>query len=148
MTEETAQPFSPDPPESPDRANPDFDFDSTEWHEEPTIVDGSDDDTMSVTDPRNQSLTNYRSIASIIDWNRYIHLGFFAYEDGQEFAKVWNNDKTTWLIRHQIIWFNYKYHLDHSMETSVLLHNWATKLSQQYILHHHADFLSDRKSVV
>ena len=142
MTEETAQPFSPDPPESPDRDNPAFDFDTLKWQEAPPISEDGGEDSTSLPNPRQQFMTNYRLLATPTEWNRYIHLGLFAYEDGQTFTTTWNNDKTTWLFRHKIIWYNYKYHLDHSMDTSVLLHNWATKLSQPYLLHHQEEFLA------
>ena len=141
MTKETAQPISPDPPAYPDRDNPLFALETIEWQKEPTISD-MNDVTSTSPNPRRQFLENYRQITTTMEWNRYHNLGYYAYEDGQTFNKVWINETTTWLFRHQIIWYNYRYHIDHSMDTSVLLHNWATQLSHPYLLCHHADFIS------
>jgi hypothetical protein len=113
MTEATAQPFSPDPPAYPDRDNPAFAFATTEWQAATPITD-KNDAAASLINPRKQFLENYRHLSNPNEWNRYLTLGYFAYEDGQTFNSVWNNETTTWLFRHKIIWYNYKYHRSRS----------------------------------
>ena len=141
MTEETAPPFSPDPTGSPDFANPLFDFATTEWHALPKITTNDDDDDVKLPNLRLYFLDQFRKRTNPTDWHRYLTLGYFAYEDGQTFTVDWHNKTTTWLERHKIVWYNYMYHLDNSMDAPIKLHGWATKMAHPYLLKHEPKFL-------
>ena len=139
----SASPSPHDPPGSPDRDNPVYDFATTEWHEVPQIKDTNDvgNDEI-VSSPRPFFLKNFRSLATPEEWHRYIILGYFAYEDGLTFLRVWNHETTDWLQRHKIVWYNYKYYLDKSMHMPERLQVWATNLSHPYLKKHAPAFLN------
>ena len=78
MTVGSAPPFPRDPPGSPDRDNPVYDFATTECHPVPQIKvmnDVGNDDLVS--SPRLFFLKNFRSLATPAEeWHRYIILGY------------------------------------------------------------------------
>ena len=86
-------------------------------------------------------LAKYRSTANSTDWNRYITLGLHVFPDGNDFDKTWHQQPTDWLIRFRIVWYNYKYHYDNSIEIPIKLHNWATQLAKPFLRTNDIHFL-------
>ena len=101
----------------------------------------NDDETSFVSSPRTYFLDNYRLIATPFEWNHYLTLSFFTFVDGKTFTNVWNDDTTTWFLRHQIIWYNYKYHLDRSIDTIERLYDWAMSVAHPFLLKHDPAFI-------
>ena len=69
-------------------------------------------------------------------WNCYLHLGFFVYEDCSEFEKVWNAMETDPLSVHQVIWYQFLYHMDRKLAITPQLENWATAISHEYLTYY------------
>ena len=66
-------------------------------------------------------------------WYRYLQLGYFAFEDCSEFEEVWANLETDPLLLHQVIWYQFMYHMDRNIEISEKLQAWATEVSHAYL---------------
>ncbi|KAI2494575.1 hypothetical protein MHU86_19945 [Fragilaria crotonensis] len=130
MTEPSAPPLSLVAAGLRDPDNPAFSFDTPEWNESISF-----DDTVpsSRTEVRRYHLTQFKSITNPTAWNRYLHLGLYAYDDGLEFDCIWDDPDTEWDKRHKIVWYNYMYHLQHNLEVPIKLKAWATIKSQPFL---------------
>ena len=143
MIDVTAPPFSVAPPASPDPDNPDnpdFYFETNDWLDTPVIPDTLDEQPSS-TDYRFLLLNQYRSLVNPTKWQRYIILGFHAYEDGREFESDWNIQPVDWLKRHKIIWYSYMHHVDHQIDIPPKLFAWATQVTKAFLLFHEPRFI-------
>ena len=97
------------------------------------------------TDERERRLENadkYRKHGGDkIIWNCYLKLGFFAYEDCSDFEELWNEMETDPLSVHQVIWYQFLYHMDRKLAISPQLEKWATALSHEYLMYHDPETL-------
>ena len=139
MIEASAPPSPPVPAESSDPANPSYTFDIVSWVAAPDINESIDGDPKSPDIAL--FLAKYRSTANPIDWHRYLTLGLYAFIDGNDFDTTWNQQPIDWLTRFRIVWYNYKYHYDNSIEIPIKLHNWATQLAKPFLRTHDIHFL-------
>ena len=122
-----------------DPDHPELSFDMSEWNESIFFADTV---APSRTDVRRYHLTQFKSITNPTAWNRYLHLGLYAYDDGLEFDCIWDDPETEWEKRHKIVWYNYTYHLQHALEVPIKLKEWVTKLSQPFLQENAPDFMA------
>lgn len=135
MTEGTAPPPQPPPcpappPPPPDMTHPRFSFDINEWLPSPVLYGRTPDEKEDIYRRRaNDAL--FRQNATPEAWHRYVTLGYYAVDDGQIFEQEWNRSTENPVRIHQLIWYNYLYHIDRDMDIPPKLDSWATQISQQ-----------------
>ena len=124
-----------------DPDNPNFGFAIVEWVDSPPFR--TPDDTAD--DARLQNRINHASAfqthGSPVAWNRYTHLGFYVYDDCNDFESIWRQFVSKQTFCSKMIWFNYKYHVDRDMDTSSKLHSWATEVAKPHLLQLEPSFL-------
>ena len=69
-------------------------------------------------------------------WNCYLHLGFFVFEDCSDFEDMWNDFENDPLSVHQIIWYQFLYHMDRRIPIPSKLELWATAVSHEFLIYH------------
>ncbi|KAI2498972.1 hypothetical protein MHU86_15535 [Fragilaria crotonensis] len=138
MTEPSAPPLSLAATGIRDPDHPELSFDTSEWNERIFFADNV---APSRKDVRRYHLTQFKSITNPTAWNRYLHLGLYAYDDGLEFDCIWDDPETEWEKRHKIVWYNYAYHLQHALEVPIKLKAWVTNLSQPFLKENAPDFM-------
>ena len=127
-------------PENTDPLDPQYGFHTDKWKANP-VPDGPDWFNSENRMRRDANAYAYRQIGNPSDWNRYITLGLFATADGMEFDDIWAAIDARPLKVHQVIWYNYKYHVDHEYVSSDTLNAWAMNVSLPFLQHYNSAFL-------
>ena len=124
-----------------DPDNPTFGFATDEWVESPLFLapDGLPD--IERTTHRSIHAIAFQQHGSPVAWNRYIHLGFYVYDDCNDFESFWRQFVSKQTICSKMIWYNYMYHVDRDMDTSPKLHSWATEVAKPHLLQINPTFL-------
>ena len=139
MTEPSALPLPLAEAGIPDPDNPDFLFETSEWNED---IQFNDEVSLARTEARRYHFSQFKTITNPTSWNRYVHLGLYAYDDGLEFDCTWDDPETTWYKRHKIVWYNYVYHTQHNLVVPPKLQVWANTISLPFILKKDPEFLN------
>jgi hypothetical protein len=111
-----------------------FDFSVTEWLDAPLYVSDLPE-TSPETNLRAMTEQEYRKSTTPSNWHRYFILGRYAV-DGFTFDASMDDIVADPLKIHCIVWYNYLYHIDHSIDIPAPLLNWATLRSHQYLCSH------------
>ncbi|KAI2498582.1 hypothetical protein MHU86_15926 [Fragilaria crotonensis] len=136
MTEGTA----PTPPSAiPVDLNPShtlYGFETDIWVDQPIPIGSVDWFSRQERYRRNANEQAYKQYGHPTNWNRYVQLGLFVFEDCFECDKVWAAIKTDPLMVHRAIWYNFMGHVDRELQVPVKLNAWATNISQPYLAYH------------
>ena len=114
--------------------DPPFDFSITEWIDSPvykTILP----ETTPESNLRAHTEKEYRSATTPTAWHRYLTLGRYV-TDGFTFDSIMDEASTEPHKMHCLIWYQFKYHTDNSMELPPKLNSWALDRTQPYLLNH------------
>ncbi|KAI2510297.1 hypothetical protein MHU86_4175 [Fragilaria crotonensis] len=112
-----------------------YGFETDTWVDQP-IPEAPDWFSRQERYRRNANAQAYRQYGHPTNWNRYIHLGLFVFEDCFECDKVWAAVNTDPLMVHRAIWYNFMSHVDRDLQVPVKLNDWATNISQPYLAVH------------
>ena len=142
MTEEPGPPLSRHPSGSPVPGNPVFYFGNQEQLEQPSGPSDPSGKAKQSYQYHSRYLNSYKSPATIQNWNRYIILGLYAYQDGNEFERAWDQSADNgYSDTRSYGSTSCTSHLDRTLDIHPTLHAWATIVSQPYIIKHAPDFL-------
>ena len=142
MTDSTAIPSTPDQPKKGAPSYDPMSFDTTTWQETPAFVIAEESDTALFTHKEGND-GRYRSTKTPTQWNRYINLGYYALDNGDEFDAAWENFAANPRHVHHIVWYNYQDHMDRDMQVPPKLHHWATTVSKSHLIEHGDDEFLD-----
>ena len=108
-----------------------LDFSISDWVAAPLFVPHQDERSVDRIS-RQQAEHVYRARTTPTLWNRYLTLARYALigPDFDSDMEVFGSDP---LKVHCVVWYNYMYHIDRSMEVPPKLEVWATTLSEPYL---------------
>jgi hypothetical protein len=117
-----------------------IDFSISDWVAPPLFVPHKDEQSFERI-ARQQAEHVYKSRTTPTLWNRYLTLARYALigPDFDSDMEVFDSDP---LKVHCVVWYNYMYHIDRSMEVPPKLEAWATTLSEPYLQIENAPALS------
>lgn len=119
-------------PHDPD--NPTFGFRIDHWADQPSAAKLHPSELES----HYRRLANadaYRQHGNMITWNCYLTLGYFAYDNCNQFVHHWSKFNEDPIGCHRMIWYNFLFHVDRKLDISLSLQAWATGVSQPYLKH-------------
>jgi hypothetical protein len=102
-------------PDDLDSSHPMYGFETDKWVDKPTPK-GPEWFTLTDRYRRNANESAYCQIGNPTNWNRFIHLGLFVFDDCVEFDKVWGAIETEPLMLHRAIWYNFMCHVDRELQ--------------------------------
>ncbi|KAI2501849.1 hypothetical protein MHU86_12614 [Fragilaria crotonensis] len=117
-------------PHDPD--NPTFGFRIEHWADQPS----AENLNPSELESHYRRLANadaYRQHGDKVTWNRYLNLGYYAFDDCKEFVHHWSKFDEDPIGCHRMIWYNFMFHVDRKLDISSTLQAWATGISQPYL---------------
>ncbi|KAI2493705.1 hypothetical protein MHU86_20849 [Fragilaria crotonensis] len=135
MTDETAIVPPSAFPDDWDPLHPLNGFQCDKWFDHPTTT-GPDWFSNEERARREANAYAYRQIGTKEQWNRYLLLGFFTFDDCIECDKVWAAMETDPLQVHRSIWYTFCFHIDQEMNIPPMLNAWALNVSQAYLSHY------------
>ena len=131
------------PPAVPDPNQQDYkeyEFTSTVWDDTPVPSDaewfGKEERTI-----REAQAYAYQQYGTTYDWSRYVHLGYFAFNQCSEFNKIWANIQNDPVTVHRAIWYNFQYHVERDIPMTEPLTTWAMNISHPFLEYHDAKYL-------
>jgi hypothetical protein len=131
------------PPAVPDPNQPDYkeyEFTSTVWDDPPVPSDaewfGKEERTI-----REANAYAYQQYGTTYDWSRYVHLGYFAFTQCNEFNKIWANIQNDPVSVHRAIWYNFQYHVERDIPMTEPLTTWAMNMSHPFLEYHDIKYL-------
>jgi hypothetical protein len=92
-------------------------------------------ETSPETNLRVMTEQEYRKLTTPSNWHRYFTLGRYAV-DGFTIDASMDDIVADPLKIHCIVWYNYMYRIDHSIDIPAPLLNWAILRSHQYLCSH------------
>ena len=108
------------PPVLPNINQPDYkdyEFTSTVWMDPPVPSDaewfGKEERTI-----REAHAYAYQQYGTTYHWSRYVHLGYFAFNQCSKFNKIWANIQNDPLMVHRAIWYNFQYCVERDIPMS------------------------------
>ena len=99
----------------PDPHDTRYTFETDEWLDPPTCETNIQESTQITMTTRSQYAEIYRINGDPTSWKRYVNLGWFCFDNCREFDTFWKETETHWLKRHQLIWYQYKSHVNRSL---------------------------------
>ena len=112
--------------------DPDFDFTTTDWLDPPKFVTNLPETTKE-SDIRSMAEKEHRDSTTPTAWHRYVTLGRYV-TDGFTFDSIMSDILTDPRKVHCLIWFQYSYHLDHTIVIPPKLHSWYTLRSKPFLV--------------
>ena len=140
MTADPDLAVSPFKPPSIPPDDPIFDFSISEWID-PPVYKTTLPETTPESNLRAHTEHEYRSATTPTAWHRYVTLGRYV-TDGFTFDSIMEECFNEPLKMHCLIWYQYMYHTDHSMEIPSKLTSWALQRSQEYLTKHSVSALT------
>ena len=141
MTEETAPPNPPAYPADQDPKHPVYGFHCDEWKtiQMPDRVAWiTEEDTLS----RNAHGNVYRQHGNPTNWNRYLQLGLYVFDDCVEFDKMWNHMEKDPVTVHAAIWYQFMFHVTNDLPIPDGLQSWAVDISHPFLAVHDPESMS------
>jgi hypothetical protein len=83
----------------------------------------------------------YQQYGTTSNWSRYVHLGYFAFNQCSEFNKIWANIQNDPVMVHRAIWYNFQYHVERDIPMTEPLTTWAMNISHPFLEYHDAKYL-------
>jgi hypothetical protein len=146
MTEGTA----PKPPSAfPVDLNPShpmYGFETDKWVDQP-IPKGPDWFSLQERYRRNANANGYKQHGNPTNWNRYITLGLFVFDDCIDCDKAWSKMEEEPIMIHRAIWYNFMCHVDRELQVPDKLNAWATNISQPYLAHYDPTTLHETDTI-
>jgi hypothetical protein len=99
-----------------------YGFQIDTWVDQPVPATGPDWFPFDERFRRNANENAYQQHGTQLNWNRYIALGFFVFEDCVSSDKVWALMEKHPLLVHRSIWYNLMYHVDRDLQVPDKLH--------------------------
>jgi hypothetical protein len=96
---------------------------------------------------RNANEHAYKQHGTQTNWNRYVNLGLFVFEDCSECDKAWSVMEKEPLLIHHSIWYNFMCHVDRELQVPDKLNAWATNISQPYLAQHDPTTLHETDTI-
>ena len=132
MIKGTAMPNPPAHPDDQDPKNPTYGFHCEEWKE----IDMPDDLAWITEEEclsRNANANVYRQHGNPTDWNRYLNLGLFVFDDCAEFDQLWKTMDKDPATVHHAIWYQFMFHVNHDLQIPEKLNAWAVNFSHGFL---------------
>jgi hypothetical protein len=119
-------------PHGIDISQPKYMFETEIWCEPPHQFHEEFINLAYVTD-RKQNDAIYKTVGNAMTWNRYIVLGFHAYDNCFQFDTQWQKMQQNEGDVLQFNWSVYNYHLSRDLELPAPLESWATDIAKPYL---------------
>ena len=109
-----------------------YGFQIDEWIKHPPPPAGPDWFRSDERYRRDANAHAYRQYGDIANWNQYLQLGVFVFEDCKEFDKLWAAKATDPLSTYRSIWYNFMVHVDNDIDIPPKRNVWAMQISHEY----------------
>ena len=115
-----------------DPDNPEYGFATESWTETPLFVaiEGTEPDILS---RRLANADAFKQHGSKVVWNRYVILGFYVYDDCNDFDAFWRQFVSKQTICMKMVWFNFMYHVDRTLDIHPKLQTWALEVAHPHL---------------
>ncbi|KAI2511594.1 hypothetical protein MHU86_2848 [Fragilaria crotonensis] len=120
-------------PNGIDLTDPKYAFNTEDWIETPrqfpeTFINGT---TMTL---RKENDSAYQKVGNASTWERYITLGYHAYDHCFQFETQWERMKENEMDALTFIWNVYSYHLNRALDMPPKLERWAIDIARPFLL--------------
>ena len=115
-----------------DPDNPEYGFATDSWTETPLFVatEGMEPD---ISSRRLANADAFKQHGSKVAWHRYVILGFYVYDDCNDFDAFWRQFISKQTICMKMVWFNFMYHVDRTMDIHPKLQLWALEVAHPHL---------------
>jgi hypothetical protein len=118
-----------------DITDPKYAFNTDDWIETTSqfpeaFINGT---TMTL---RKENDSAYQKVGNASTWERYITLGYHAYDHCFQFETQWERMKESEKDALTFIWSVYSYHLNRALDMPNKLERWAIDIARPYLLNH------------
>jgi len=122
-------------PNGIDITDPKYAFNTEDWIEPPMQFPEAfiNDTTMTL---RKENDFAYQKVGNPSTWERYITLGYHAYDHCFQFETQWERMKENEMDALIFIWNVYSYHLNRALPMPTKLQGWAIDIARPYLLNH------------
>jgi hypothetical protein len=115
--------------------DPIFDFTITDWIDPPKFITTLPETTKE-SNIRSMTEKEYRDSTTPSAWLRYVTLGRYV-TDGFTFDSIMSDILHDPRKVHCLIWFQYSYHLDHTIQIPEKLQSWYSRRSKPFLVTNH-----------
>jgi hypothetical protein len=115
-----------------DPDSPEFGFAIDHWAESPPYV-ATDGEEKEIFYRRMANANTYKQNGSFVAWHRYITLGYYIYDDCNNFEAYWRQFVCKQTLCMKIVWFNFMYHVDRHLDIPLKLQTWATEVARPHL---------------
>ena len=128
-------------PNGIDLTDPKYAFNTEDWIETPRqfpemFINGT---TMTL---RKENDSAYQKVGNASTWERYITVGYHAYDHCFPFETQWERMKENEMDALTFIWNVYSYHLNRALDMPPKLERWAIDIARPFLLNNKPSALS------
>ena len=127
-------------PNGIDISHPNYAFTTDTWHEPPRQFPESFINSATMT-LRTTNDSAYKKVGNPTTWNRYLILGYHAYDHCFQFDTQWERMKNNEADALKFIWEVYSYHVSRSIAIPTQLERWAHDIARPFLTHNLPDAL-------